>query len=45
MSEDLSEEPFESASQKVEDSYQVAVAELKSKVEKAKSSALKKLAP
>jgi len=43
MSEDLVEEPFKSAAKRAEDAYAGAVSELKSKVEKAKSDALKKI--
>ena len=43
MSEDLVSEPFSSASKRVQDAYNQAAAELKEKVEKAKSEALKKI--
>ena len=43
MSEDLVEEPFKSAAEQVEAAHRQAVSELKSKVEKAKSAALKKV--
>ncbi len=43
MSEDLVEEPFKSATKKVEEAYDKAAADLKVKVERAKSEALKKV--
>ena len=43
MSEDSTEEEFASAAAQVEAAHRQAVAELRSKVEKAKSEALKKL--
>ncbi len=43
MSENLEEEPFKEAKDRVEAAYEQAVADLKSKVEKAKSAALKKI--
>ena len=43
MSKDIVEEPFDSAAKQVEEAHEQAVAELKSKVEKAKSAALKKV--
>ena len=43
MSENLEEEPFNEAKERVEDAYEQSVADLKSKVEKAKSDALKKV--
>lgn len=43
MNEDLVDEPFKSASKRVEEAHDQAVAELKSKVEKAKSEALQKI--
>jgi hypothetical protein len=43
MSEDIVEEPFESAAEKVETSHREAVARLKARVEEAKSAALKKI--
>jgi len=43
MSEDLVEEPFRSAIKKVEEAYDKAAADLKARVEKAKSEALKKV--
>jgi hypothetical protein len=43
MSEDLVEEPFKSAAKRVEDAYDKAAEELKAKVEKSKSAALKKI--
>jgi len=45
MSEDPMDEPFRSASEQVEEAYQEAVSELRSKVERAKSTALKKVSP
>jgi hypothetical protein len=45
MNEDMVDEPFRSASEKVEAAHQAAVSELKSKVEKAKSDALRKVKP
>lgn len=43
MSEDLVEEPFSSASKRVEDAYDQAEEALKVKVQKAKADALKKV--
>jgi hypothetical protein len=43
MSEDLVDEPFRSAAKRVNESYDQAAEELKAKVEKAKSEALKKI--
>lgn len=43
MSGDLVDEPFKSAIKRVGDAYDQAAADLKSKVEKAKSEALKKV--
>ena len=43
MSEDLVEEPFNSSAKRVEEAYDKADADLKAKVEKAKSEALKKV--
>ncbi|MDG6902486.1 MAG: hypothetical protein JRM80_11095 [Nitrososphaerota archaeon] len=43
MSDDLVEEPFKSAAKRVSDAYDKATEELKSKVEKAKAEALKKI--
>jgi hypothetical protein len=45
MSEDLVEEPFRSAAKRVADAYDRAADELKARVEKAKSDALKKISP
>ena len=45
MSEEIVEEPFDSAAEKVEAEHQKAVASLRSKLEKAKSEALKKIGP
>jgi len=41
MSEDLVEEPFKAAAKRVEEAYDKAAADLKARVEKAKSEALK----
>ena len=43
MSEDLVGEPFDSASKRVQEAYDRAATELKGKVAKAKSEALKKI--
>jgi hypothetical protein len=43
MSEDMVEEPFKAAAKKVDEAYDKAAADLKAKVEKAKSEALKKV--
>jgi hypothetical protein len=43
MSEDLVDEPFDSASRRVKEAYDQAAADLKAKVAKAKSEALKKI--
>jgi hypothetical protein len=43
MSEDLVEEPFKSAAKRVEEAYDKAVADLKARVERAKSEALEKV--
>jgi len=43
MSKDLADEPFNSAAKRVEEAYDKAVADLKAKVERAKSEALKKV--
>ncbi len=43
MSEDLVEEPFKSAAERVEESYDQAARELKAKVQKSKVDALKKI--
>ncbi len=43
MSEDLAAEPFDDAAEKVKAAHEQAVAALKSKVEKAKAAALKKV--
>ena len=45
MSEDLVEEPFKSAAERVEAAYDKAAEELKAKVEKSKAAALKKISP
>lgn len=43
MSEYLVDEPFDSASKRVQESYDQAASELKAKVAKARSGALKKI--
>jgi len=43
MSEELVDEAFESVSENLDSAHQKAVSELKEKVEKAKSAALKKI--
>ena len=43
MSEELVDEPFKSTARRVDDAYTKAAEELKSKVEKSKSDALKKV--
>ncbi len=43
MTSDKEDDPFKSASENVEAAYEQAVSELKSKVSKAKSEALKKV--
>ncbi len=43
MSEELVDEPFRSAAERVEEAYDRAREELKSKVAKSKSAALKKI--
>ena len=43
MSSDSQDDPFKSATDDVEAAYQQAISELKSKVNKAKSEALKKI--
>ncbi len=43
MTDETVDEPFNSAAEKVETAYEHAAAELKSKLEKAKSAALKKV--
>ena len=43
MSEELVDEPFNSASKRVEEAYDKAAEELKSKVERSKATALKKI--
>ena len=43
MSEDLVEEPFKAAVKRVEQAFDEAAAELKEKVQKSKSDALKKI--
>jgi hypothetical protein len=43
MSEDLVEEPFKAAAKQVEEAYERAEDELKSKVQKSKADALKKI--
>ncbi len=43
MSENLVDEPFDSASKRVQEAYDQAAAELRARVAKAKSEALKKI--
>jgi hypothetical protein len=43
MSEELVAEPFDAAAKKVEDAYEAAAEQLKIKVRKSKSDALKKI--
>lgn len=43
MSGELVDEPFKSAAKRVEEAYDKAAEELKSKVEKSKAAALKKI--
>jgi len=43
MSENLVDEPFDSASEQVQVAYEQAVSDAKTKVEKAKAAALKKV--
>ena len=43
MSEDIVDEPFNSATEQVESSHKEAVEQLKAKVQKAKADALKKV--
>jgi len=43
MSEELVDEPFRSAARRVDEAYEKAKEELKSKVAKSKSAALKKI--
>lgn len=43
MSEELVDEPFKSAAERVDEAYDKATKDLKSKVEKSKSAALKKI--
>ena len=45
MTEETVDEPFNAAAEKVEAAHKQAVADLKSKLEKAKSAALKKVSP
>ncbi|HKT22163.1 MAG TPA: hypothetical protein VJR06_06110 [Nitrososphaerales archaeon] len=45
MSDDLVDEPFKAAAKRVADAYDRAADDLKAKVEKAKSDALKKISP
>ena len=45
MTEETVDEPFNAAAEKVETAHKQAVADLKSKLEKAKSAALKKVSP
>jgi hypothetical protein len=43
MTEEIVDEPFDAAAERVEVAHQQAVADLRSKLEKAKSAALKKV--
>jgi hypothetical protein len=43
MTEETVDEPFDAAAEKIEAAHKQAVAELRSKLEKAKSAALKKV--
>jgi len=43
MTEEIVDEPFDAAAERVEAAHQQAVADLRSKLEKAKSAALKKV--
>lgn len=43
MTEEIIDEPFDDAAEKVEAAHQQAVADLRAKLEKAKSAALKKV--
>ncbi len=43
MTEEIVNEPFDAAAERVEEAHQQAVADLRSKLEKAKSEALKKV--
>ena len=45
MSEDVVDEPFRSATERVEAAYQQAVSDLRSRVEKARADALRKVNP
>lgn len=45
MSEELVDEPFRSASKRLEEAFDKAAEDLKSKVEKSKATALKKITP
>jgi len=45
MTEEIVDEPFDAAAEDVEAEHQQAVAHLRSKVERAKSAALKKTSP
>ncbi len=45
MTEETVDEPFNAAAEKVEAAHKQAVADLKSKLEKAKSAAMKKVSP
>lgn len=45
MSEELVDEPFDSAAERVDEAYNQAKEELKSKVAKSESAALKKISP
>ena len=45
MSEELADEPFESVVKRVKESFETAEDQLKSKVEKSRATALKKISP
>jgi hypothetical protein len=45
VSEDLVDEPFDSASKRVKEAYDQEASELKAKIARAKSDALKKISP
>ena len=45
MSEDLTDAPFKEAAERLEQTYEQAVEDVKAKVQKAKSAAVKKVTP
>jgi len=45
MTEEIVDEPFNAAAEKVESAHQQAVADLRSRLKKARSAALKKVSP